>query len=79
MKIRLTKKRNSVSLRFSAQSDTEGVDLKDIVLALAKKKNGTSIDGAMKEFKARGYTGTLTKETPKTKEFTLSRSESEAS
>jgi hypothetical protein len=77
VKIRLTKKRNSVLLRFSAESDTEGVELKDIVLALAK--NGISIDGAVKEFKARGYTATLTKETPNTKEFTLSRSESEAS
>ena len=69
MKIKLTKKRGSISLKFRAETYTEGIDLKEIVLASAKESRiNNLIDG----FKARGYTGTISKETRNTKEFTLS-------
>ena len=71
MKIKLTKKKGSVSVKFSAETDVEGIDLKDIVLATGKK--GFSVDNTIAEFGARGYKGGLTKETRNTKEFTVNR------
>jgi len=78
MKIRLSKKKNSVSLRISAQSDDEAVDLKDAVLAMGEKE--ASWDSCVKAAELlaeRGYTGEVTKETRNTKEFTLSKPETE--
>ncbi len=77
MKIKLTKKKNSLSLRFAAESGAEGIDLKDIVLAAAKKKKGLTAEGAIAEFKARGYSGGITKETRNTKEFRVGRAQAE--
>jgi hypothetical protein len=71
MKIKLTKKRNSVSVRFTAENDTEGVDLKDIVLAAGSKRPNDFLTASTEELGKRGYTGGVTKETRNTKEFTL--------
>jgi hypothetical protein len=71
MKIKLTKKRNSMSVRFSADGDREGIDLKDIVLAAGKAHPNDLLAASIDELQRRGYTSALTKETRNTREFTL--------
>jgi hypothetical protein len=71
VKLTLTKKRGSISLRFKAETGIEGVDLKNIVLGAAK--NGLTIDTTVDEFRQRGYSARITKDTPTKKEFTLER------
>ncbi len=80
MKIKLTKKRNSVSVRFSAQGDKEGVDLAEIVMAAGKKparsshfgeSSGDFMATAIKELERRGYKGGVTKESRNSREFTV--------
>jgi hypothetical protein len=71
MKIRLTKNKKSLSVRFSAENDTEGVDLKDVVLGMAKGANAGMMTRAIEDLGKRGYTGDLTKETASTKQFTV--------
>ena len=76
MKIRITKKKGSVTLRFEAGGGSEGVDLKDIILGAAKK--GLSIASITDELLARGYTGVPTKDTPNVKEFKLAKPRGES-
>jgi hypothetical protein len=72
MKIKLTKKRNSTTVRFSAD-DHEGVDLKDVILSTADENPNELITGAIEKLGRLGYEGGLTKETRNTREFTLKR------
>ena len=71
MKIKLTKKRNSISVQFRAQGGSEGVDLKEMVLSMAKGND--SVAGLVQELGDKGYRGGLTKETEDVKEFTVSK------
>jgi hypothetical protein len=78
MKIKLTKKRNSMSVRFSAEGDREGVDLKNIVMAAGKKPVKPFMEASIAELERRGYRGGVTKETRNTREFTLRAPENPA-
>jgi hypothetical protein len=73
VKIKLSKKRNSMSVRFTAQSDQEGIDLKDIILAAGKKRPERLLTSSIAELGRRGYSGGITRETRNTREFTLGR------
>ena len=77
MKIKLTKKRNSLSVRFSAQGDQEGIDLKEIVMAVGKKPVQPFMDAAIAKLERLGYRGGVTKQTRNTREFTLHAPETE--
>ena len=76
MKIRLSKKGDSVTIRFSAKArGNEGVDLKDALLATGMTAGGDAIEKLVEMLADRGYRSELTKETKNTKEFTLSKTE----
>lgn len=75
MKIKLTKKRNSVSVRFSAESSQEGVDLKDLVMAAADAPSEELLSKSIEGLERLGYRGGITKETRNTREFILTKKE----
>jgi hypothetical protein len=74
MKIRITKRKGSVSIRFSAgRAGHEGVDLKDAVLKMGLPQETDSIVRIAETLAEKGYHGVLTKDTPNVKEFEVSK------
>jgi hypothetical protein len=55
IKIRVTKRKGSVSVRFSARSRGEGVDLKDAVLRMGMPSTAGGITGMVEVLAERGY------------------------
>jgi hypothetical protein len=73
MKIRVVKKRGSFSVSFRAMNGGEGVDLKDVVLGMAKSHPDALVTDAVEELGKLGYTGELIKESPNVKEFSVKK------
>ena len=73
MKIKLVKKKRSMTVSFRAQNGAEGVDLKDVVMAMAKSSPTLLVTDAIDELGKRGYAGDLVKESPNVKDYVIKK------
>jgi len=71
MTIKLTKRHGSVTVKITAESESESADLADIIVASIAK--GLTIGSTVGKFKDLGYESVLTKDAPSLKVFELKR------
>lgn len=71
MKIKLTKRHGCVTVKITAESDSESADLADIIVASIAK--GLTMGSTVGKLKDLGYESVLTKDAPSLKVFELKR------
>jgi hypothetical protein len=76
MKIRVSKRGRTVSVRFTAEKGgRDGADLMDALLEGAKSKSTDIVHSLLDGLQKRGYEGTITKQSPNAAEFAVSKPE----